>query len=105
MRCKRILIKADKNDLKKLSQLVFYSAPMAKKFVEHLRSEAPQPGQAYEVTRDPTYTEEEDILLREDNQDPEEDIYGTKRKREEPDEDDQEAKIARIEGTTFQFEY
>ena len=99
------IIKADKNDLKKLSQLVFYSAPMAKKFVEHLRSEAPQPGQAYEVTRDPTYTEEEDILLREDNQDPEEDIYGTKRKREEPDEDDQEAKIARIEGTTFQFEY
>ena len=46
------IVKADKNDLKKLKHLVFYSQPMAKKFLEHLVAPAPTPGQEYDVIED-----------------------------------------------------
>ena len=101
------IIKADKGDLKKLSQLVFYSTPMAKQFVEHLKSEAPQPGQSYEVTRDDNMAEGDELLRREDDKDPEEDIYGTKRDRswDGEDSDSNPAKVARVETKEFAFEY
>ena len=95
------IIKADKNDLKKLTQLVFYSAPMAKKFVEHLKSEAPIQGQTFSVEND---NMEDDMLTKETSHspEPEETIYDTKRKREDgtigPP-----AKIARV--NTFDFTF
>ena len=46
------IVKADKDDLKKLKHLVFYSQPMAKKFLEHLKAPAPIPGQEYDVIDD-----------------------------------------------------
>ena len=101
------IIKADKGDLKKISQLVFYSTPMAKKFVEHLKSDAPEPGQSYEVTRDDDMSEGDEILQREQEGDPEEDIYNLKRHIDNDDQegDDNPAKIARIEVKKFEFQY
>jgi len=101
------VIKADKGDLKKLSQLVFYSTPVARQFAEHLKSEAPQPGQSYEVTQDDRMNEEDDMLTREIDKEPEENIYGTKRANtsEQEPEEVTPAKVARIEAKTFEFEY
>lgn len=101
------IIKADKGDLKKLSQLVFYSTPMAKKFVEHLKSDAPEPGKSYDVTRDDNMSDGDDVLQREEEKDPEEDIYGTKRSMsdEAEDNEDRPAKLARIAAMEFDFEY
>ena len=100
------VIKADKGDLKKLSQLVFYSTPMAKQFVEHLRSEAPQPGQGYEVTQDDGILEGDDILIRESEGDPENDLYGKKRKwPEEEGTPGSPSKAARVQEQQFNFEY
>lgn len=100
------IIKADKNDLKKLSQLVFYSTPMAKQFTEHLKSEAPQVGQSYEVTLDDRMNEGDEILLRERDPEPEDDLYGSKRKRLDDEEiETTNAKIARMEVKQFPFEF
>ena len=48
------IIKVDKDDLKKTKHLLFYSQPMARKFLEHLVTPAPQPGQTYDVVEDST---------------------------------------------------
>ncbi len=46
------IIKVDKDDLKKIKHLTFYSTPMAKKFMEHLRSPAPSLEDEYEVVEE-----------------------------------------------------
>ena len=46
------VIKVDKADLKKLKHLVFYSQPLAKKFVEHLVTPGPQLDQEYEIVEE-----------------------------------------------------
>ena len=74
---------------------------MAKKFVEHLKSEAPIQGQTFSVEND---NMEDDMLTKETSHspEPEETIYDTKRKREDgtigPP-----AKIARV--NTFDFTF
>ena len=45
-------MKCDKEDLKKLKQLLFYSMPLARKFAEQLASPAPDPRREYWVTDD-----------------------------------------------------
>ena len=79
---------------------------MAKQFVEHLRSEAPQPGQGYEVTQDDGILEGDDILIRESEGDPENDLYGKKRKwPEEEGTPGSPSKAARVQEQQFNFEY
>ena len=46
------IMKCDKENLKKLKQLLFYSMPLARKFAEQLASPAPDPRREYWVTDD-----------------------------------------------------
>ena len=56
------IIKADKGDLKKLRHLTFYSAPMAKKFMEHLQTPHPDISREYDIVQEDTeYTPQRDI--------------------------------------------
>ena len=105
--------KADKNDLKKLKHLVFYSLPLAKKFTEHLSSQAPEMGKTFDVLEENHWDNGEDIPMG--PPDPEDEIT-YKRKRtpsntsqatniEEPEPLRKILRIATESAAPFPFEY
>ena len=71
------VLKVDKGDLKKLKHLIFYSQPMAKKFMEHLRVPRPDIHQEYMADDDDLIEEnkEEQVGV----EDPEDMVQGAKR--------------------------
>lgn len=58
------ILKVDKQDLKKLKHLVFYSTPMAKKFMEHLVSAPPDLTRTYEVIPESDELLEEEVVAQ-----------------------------------------
>lgn len=91
------IIKADKDDLKKIRHLVFYSQPMAKKFMEHLVSKGPNINREYETEPE----EDQDQFLEAEEE-------GPKDKRSAEDTLEQPiAKVAKMQeehGHEFPFE-
>ena len=106
------LIKQDKNDLKKLRHLLFYSMPLARKFAEHLKTPEPNPGRQYLVTEGNEAKQaelEDEELLEEEPELPNDTDNTANKSRKREAEDDAKvepaAKLARLNTKpTFPFE-
>ena len=102
------LLKQDKDDLKKLKHLLFYSMPLARKFAEHLSSPDPDPGRQYLVTEGDNVlqpTKEDEEFLEEEENTPDTERNEAKRGIETDETDGPPIKLARLATTsTFPFE-